>query len=121
MLPIGFYRKTLMEIIDYTDDGKCSNCGSCCSDLLPLSDDEIKRIGRYVQGHRIKEQVRRYPTADPMIDFTCPFRNNDERRCEIYQVRPAICRDFQCDKPREEILADKAWKMETQGNRHVSV
>ena len=28
-------------------DGSCSGCGECCSDFLPLSDDEVKRIRAY--------------------------------------------------------------------------
>ena len=37
----------------------------------------------------------------------CPFRNNMEKRCEIYEVRPAICRDFRCDKPKKQIWEDR--------------
>lgn len=95
-------------VYDYTVDGKCSNCGSCCSNLLPVSAKEIKTIKRYIQKHGITEQRHRYPTTNPVPDMTCPFRSESERKCLIYDVRPAICRDFQCDKPRKRIQADKA-------------
>ena len=91
---------------DFTVDGKCSNCGSCCSNLLPMSAKEIKVIKRYIKKKGIKEQVRRYPTTATPLDFTCPFRSDAERKCLIYEVRPAICRDFQCDKPRKHIKAN---------------
>lgn len=37
------------NLYNYTVDGKCSKCGNCCSDILPLSDDEIRRIHKYVR------------------------------------------------------------------------
>lgn len=95
-------------IYDYTQDGQCSSCGNCCSDLLPISVKEFARIRDYVQRKHIKECINRPPTAEPIgNDFTCPFRDNMRRICTIYEVRPAICRDFQCDKPRQQIEANK--------------
>ena len=94
-------------VSDFTKDGACSNCGECCSDLLPVSEKEIQTIRRYVKSHHVKEQIHFLPTATPFLDLTCPFRNNQERRCEIYEVRPAICRDFRCDKPKKNIEADR--------------
>jgi len=95
-------------VLDFTVDGKCSNCGQCCSNFLPIGASEIKTIRRYMEKHHIKPEVRRYPTKEKMMDFVCPFRSEGEKKCTIYPVRPAICRDFQCDKPRKEIFADKA-------------
>ena len=94
-------------IWDFTKDGECSNCGQCCSDFLPVSAKEIQTIRRYIKRNNIKEQVHFLPTARPYIDMICPFRNNREKRCEIYEVRPAICRDFRCDKPKKQIWADR--------------
>lgn len=91
---------------DFTVDGKCSNCGQCCSNLLPMTIAEINRIRKYIRLHGIKEQKHLYPTVKPLLDAVCPFRNNDKKRCEIYEVRPAICREFQCDKPKKGIAAD---------------
>lgn len=94
---------------DYTEDGKCSQCGSCCSDFLPVGKHELKRIRDYVKKHEIKQRRHCAPFAQKIkIDMVCPFRNNDEKRCEIYPVRPAICRDFRCDKPKKGIWADRA-------------
>lgn len=108
----GFLDEVIQDmkagVFDKTQDGKCSNCGECCSDLLPISDEEIAKIKRFIKKNGIKEQKHFFPTAIvPMYDFTCPFRNNAEQKCVIYSVRPAICRDFQCDKPRKQIEADK--------------
>lgn len=95
-------------VTDFTVDGKCSNCGQCCSNILPISQKEIKTIRRYIDEHGIEEQICRYPTSAPTIELTCPFRDDSQKKCLIYKVRPAICRDFKCDKPRQKIYADKA-------------
>ena len=106
-------------VFDYTDAGRCSNCGSCCSNILPISKEEILQIKLYIKQHQIKEQVCNYPTAEPVFNFVCPFRDAVGKKCLIYQVRPAICRDFQCDKPRNKILADK--RMYHEVNRPVDL
>jgi Fe-S-cluster containining protein len=93
---------------DYIKNGECSGCGNCCGNILPISSKEIKRIKRYVEKHDIKEQIRRYPTSTPTIDMQCPFRDEIAKRCTIYPVRPAICQDFRCDKPKKQIRANKA-------------
>lgn len=95
-------------IFDFTENGKCSNCGNCCSNILPVSKKEIKSIRKYIEKHDIREQICCYPTTQPTIDMLCPFRDEGGKRCLIYPVRPAICRDFQCDKPRKKIEANKA-------------
>ncbi len=41
------------------------------------------------------------------MDWTCPFRNEAERKCDIYPVLPAICRDFKCDKPAKCTMANR--------------
>ena len=94
-------------VYDHTKGGECSGCGQCCADFLPISQGEIKRIRKYVRDNRITEQKHIPPTVEPVEDWTCPFRNDMEQKCEIYPVRPAICRDFRCDKPRKQIEADK--------------
>lgn len=94
-------------VYDFTKDGKCSNCGGCCSRFLPVSKREIRNIRKYILKHRIKQQKHIVSTATQTIDFICPFRDNTEKKCVIYAVRPAICKDFQCDKPRKKIEADK--------------
>lgn len=81
---------------DFTVDGKCSGCGACCSNILPLSTEEVNRIAKYIQKHGIKEQKKTYASPDAM-DMTCPFRDDVSRKCTIYEVRPAICRVYKCD------------------------
>ncbi len=92
-------------VTDFTLDGKCSGCGQCCSDLLPVSRAEIERIHRYVKAHNIKEHHHNVVAVG--LDFTCPFRDNVKRVCAIYSVRPGICRAFKCDYDPRQIETNK--------------
>lgn len=83
---------------DLTCNGKCTQCGECCSNLLPMTDSEIKTIREYIKANGIKEHKHLLPLVTPTIDMTCPFLNSDKdkEKCEIYSVRPKICRNFIC-------------------------
>lgn len=74
---------------DNTINGACSNCGSCCGDLLPLSTQEIQKIKSFVNVTGIKDTK--------ISSHTCPFRSNESMKCNIYQIRPWICRVFICN------------------------
>ena len=94
-------------VYDFTKDGKCSQCGQCCANFLPMSEKELKTIKRYVKKHHIKPQKHLMPTVEPTVDFTCPMRNDAERKCMCYEVRPQICRSFLCSNPKNGIMAAK--------------
>lgn len=94
----------MTNVTDFTINGKCSQCGQCCSNLLPLSDKEIARIKAYIKKHGIKEQRH---NALMVVDMTCPFRDERNKKCLIYDIRPEICRVFQCNQERDEIVANK--------------
>lgn len=87
-------------LYDFTKDGKCSGCGQCCSNCLPISGKEIKEIKRYVKKHHITEQKHNYPSV-VAFDLTCPFLDDSKvsNKCLIYEARPKICRDFICNNP----------------------
>ena len=94
------------EVIDFTVDGECSNCGACCSNYLPISAEEIKTIKAYIREHGITPAVNGVP-LNAKINMTCPFMDGSkELKCKIYPVRPKICRFFACNKTPnfEEIL-----------------
>lgn len=101
-------------VFDYTQDGRCSGCGQCCSNFLPLSDREIEEIRKYIKKHHIAEQKHFVPTAKPTMDWTCPFLRDEEpkEKCAIYPIRPKICRVFQCNQPPSKIKENKElfWK-----------
>lgn len=81
---------------DFSDQGTCSRCGECCGNFLPLSGREIQTIHRYVKRHGIKEVRRVLPTAGEYLNPDCPFL--EEHRCLIYDIRPRICREYDCSK-----------------------
>ena len=99
-------------INDFTNCGKCSSCGQCCGDILHLSQKEIKTIAKYVKLNKIKAT----PTsALVQCDLTCPFRDNFNKKCKIYSVRPEICRVYMCNKTPEEAYRNREF---TNFNKH---
>lgn len=89
-------------LYNYTENGRCSGCGNCCSALLPVTRKEIKLIKRYVKAHRIR--IEKYGNES---DLSCPFRSRKEKRCTVYAVRPQICRVFKCDRLEKDPDAGK--------------
>ena len=69
-------------VFDYTVAGHCSNCGSCCSNILPISPQEILRIKLYIKKNQIKEQVCNYP-ADPGYSKERRRRRRSGNHCLI--------------------------------------
>ena len=93
-----------VEVVDNTMFGRCSNCGECCSNFIPMTKDEIASIHKYMNVHpEITEQ--RHPDAE--FDMTCPFRDNEHKKCLIYEVRPQVCRTFICNKPLNQLKKEK--------------
>ena len=113
-MPVGtlaeVYKDMENGVYNFCKDGRCIGCGKCCSDLLPLSSKEIKEIKRYIKKHKIKECKHIYPTNKPVdYDLTCPFLDDSRScdKCTIYEVRPQICRVFQCNQPPSKVKANK--------------
>ena len=73
----------------------CKHCGNCCSNLLPLSQSEIQNIKAFILEHNI-QPVQHEKDFDG-YDATCPFLNEDNR-CNIYNIRPLICKVFTCKR-----------------------
>lgn len=88
------------NIWNFTNDGKCSNCGNCCSNFLPMSQKEVEAIRKYIHKNDIKESRHIIPEAKKSYDATCPFRDNTRKVCTIYPVRPKICQVFICDSEK---------------------
>ena len=102
-----FLRESMeSEVHDFTRNGECSNCGACCSNMLPMTETEIRNIRRYVKRNGIRERKRLLPVSGFMLDMACPFRDNDKRTCAIYTARPAVCQRFRCDKSRAQVAED---------------
>ena len=81
------------EITDCSINGKCSKCGECCTNFLPVTKREIDVIGEYVIKNDIKPQTHILVMQNRL---TCPYY--DGHKCLIYEVRPLICKEFYCYK-----------------------
>lgn len=88
----------MSNIVDNTCNGQCSNCGECCTGILPLSNNEIDKIHKYIKKYHIERSYHNYQALDDYIDGRCPFRDDENKRCNIYEVRPNICRKFLCNQ-----------------------
>lgn len=98
--------KEILVVKNYCEGKQCSNCGECCTDILPLTKKEMRNIRSYIRKHNVKENV--YMDEDT-IDFRCPFYVKDsEKHCSIYPVRPEICRRFKCNQSSSYIELNKA-------------
>ena len=94
---IGELIKTIVTqnvgIQDCSINGKCSKCGECCTNLLPITQDELYTIAEYVINNNIKPQKQVLVMKNKL---TCPYY--DGKKCLIYAIRPLICREFYCYK-----------------------
>lgn len=97
-------------VYDFTKDGKCIECGACCSRFLPVTRKELNQIHRYIERNGIgKQEHGTAVISKDFIDMNCPFldMSKPNKKCAIYEVRPLICRDFCCNKGKqasEELL-----------------
>lgn len=84
------------NVVNHTINGKCSQCGQCCTNVLMLSNKEIKRIKKYIEKNNIKP-INRNNVLTTIYNNTCPFLS-ENNRCNIYEVRPEQCKHFICSE-----------------------
>lgn len=82
-------------IEDYEENGRCSNCGRCCTDFLCMTRDEARRIARYLMEHPDTKAFQAVSEGGKLM-ASCPFRDPLAKRCSVYPARPSICRTFRC-------------------------
>ena len=61
------------------------NCGACCGILFP-SLAEIRNIKDWLGKHK-----REFKEFHMLVGIDCPYLG-DDKHCEIYPVRPFLCR-----------------------------
>lgn len=113
-------KETDRESVDHCINGKCSGCGSCCTNFLAVTDQEINRIRKYIRAHDIKPCSHGFaaPLATQPVDMVCPFRDDEKKICTIYEVRPLICWGYQCNKTLAQFARDMYGKNYIRGKRH---
>ncbi len=91
-----------VKITDNSICGKCSKCGECCTNILPVTQKEIDIVQKYVIDNNIKPQKQMLVMQNRL---TCPYYNGN--KCLIYEVRPLICKEFYCYKKPSLEMANK--------------
>lgn len=98
------------EIHNNTNNGQCSKCGECCGLFIPFTESELKKIIKYVKQNNI-EPTDRIDIQGNMY-ANCCFYDRYNRKCNIYPVRPYVCKDFICSridwKEKREIYENRA-------------
>ena len=89
----------------------CLKCpGYCCSyPVIEVTSADVTRLARHFDlsaeaaakkftksAHGYTSVLRR--KADPHFGRICRFFHTVERRCTVYEARPAACRDFPGEK-----------------------
>jgi uncharacterized protein len=86
----------------------CSKCPAyCCNyDWIPVTKADIIRLGKRfgLDFEQAKKKFTKYIPSygrdvlrhrkDDIFKSTCQFLHETERRCTIYEHRPAICRQY---------------------------
>ena len=91
---------------------KCKRCGKCCSNLLPLSKEDIiniKKNSKELQEHRLLALRDWY--------MICPFLNH-KNQCDIYEFRPTICREFTCQDFEQGNISNKILEEINKGTEY---
>ena len=91
------------KITNFSVNNQCSRCLQCCTDFISLSITDINRIKKYMQSHKINRNIATTENNEYII--LCPFIS--EKGCQIYPVRPQICRSFYCWHSEHDNLQNK--------------
>lgn len=106
-----------MKISNNTCGGKCSNCGECCMPLIPITLSEYKVIKEYIKEHHISPQDVHISGNDVRLD--CPFHDIENKKCNIYPVRPEVCKAFLCSTGSVANKYDKRADINGSSNKLV--
>lgn len=71
--------------------------------FIPLTQQDITRITKYVKEHNVKPIVHFVGPVADCVDCMCPFLGQNNK-CVIYDFRPTICKAFRCNLPPTEIV-----------------
>ena len=83
------------KVRNMTINNECSRCGECCGIFIPFTNREIKEIRKYVKKYHIKPVTDRETING--FEARCCFYDKVNKKCNIYPVRPFVCKDFMCN------------------------
>jgi Fe-S-cluster containining protein len=88
------YRRQIISLIIGRQKFECLRCGHCCRLLVKLSKDDIARLGKALKpDYIIKVHGITYLKQK---NSYCPFLSirKGQASCDVYKLRPEICRNF---------------------------
>jgi len=90
------YYKACLKLLEHFE---CKRCGQCCELPVHVTPKEVKRIAR-----QTKLQPREFcmdVEGLVYLKHPCPFFEESEKRCKIYNIRPEVCRlyPFETSRP----------------------
>jgi uncharacterized protein len=91
------------------DSKKCRGCGGCCKTVgveieTPETLADFEYVKWYIFHKGLSVYIDRDGTWNLEIQTKCNHLNKDHR-CDIYNERPPVCREFeasQCDVDEDE-------------------
>lgn len=98
------------RVLNIPQHKNCKNCGECCG-IIPAYASEVNTIRDYIAINGISPIDRKYKV-------TCPFRDNENKKCLIYPVRPIACRLFEVCQGME---CPNGNTVEIDGNKFLNV
>lgn len=76
----------MYALLNIPEHKNCNNCGGCC-EIVMASEKEIENIRKFIKKNPNVLDETGSPTS-----LTCIFRDEEEKKCLIYPVRPISCR-----------------------------
>lgn len=88
----------LQEIYDTIPGGDCTGCTKCCMETVTAFYIEFLNVLDYINKQenlleKLMSRIEEHYFTELYSKKMCPFLN-ENRRCDIYSVRPLVCRLF---------------------------
>lgn len=115
-----FIESSLDGTIVRYDNPNCENCNECCTIFACISKEEYTNLKKYLTKNKrgkiiydtaLKRVLKKCKELDGLY-LICPF-SNGLKKCDIYNKRPLVCRDFNCRTTEEGNKAN------TYGDTHL--
>lgn len=100
------FTKKKFKCENCTNNGSCSRCGECCSPFIPITWKEYKRIKKYIEENNIEPSNIRDGNN---VYISCPFYDRANKKCNVYSVRPEVCKRFLCSHKQEKINTNRKY------------
>ena len=92
----AYYKQIDTDILKSPNRVCCKGCSDCCVSDFEISITEYFMILNYLNINYGKEYVKRMSAKAKLTipSAPCIFVNDTTRACDIYEVRPLICRKY---------------------------